>query len=151
MSEFITYPFQNCVVRYFPAADYLETVFQDGLKCPAQFTFTVEDFEKAYSLGYGKKRETDRRCLAVSDVMQMHLEHELSHTFIAEALGEPYCPVLRSVAVKGPCTFAWERESRVMLFQKALNGQAGAAYGILEAVLWETEELLAEFKRRFRK
>src|SRR5688572_26332574 len=113
MSAFLTYQFKQCVVRYFPETDYLETVFLDGLKCPAQFTFTPNDLCKAVDLGYSA---------GVSGVTQMHLEHELSHTFIAEALGEPYCPVLRSVAVKGPCTFAWEREDLVLDFQRALNG-----------------------------
>ncbi len=117
MSEFLTYHFKGCYVRYFPAADYLETVFLDRMKCPAQFTFTREDAEKATELGYSDT-------IPMRAIRQMHLEHELSHTFIAEALGEPYCPVLRSVAVKGPCEGAWEREALVMDWQKYLNGLA---------------------------
>lgn len=147
MSDFITYQFRNCEVRYFPAADYLETVFQDGAKCPAQFTFFKADYEKAFELGYKGSYSWSR-----SPVTQMHCEHELSHTFIAEALGEPWCPVLRSVAVKGPCEGAWEREALVMDWQRYLNG-AAATPRMIDALNGGGAGVIAsmiDFCRRFR-
>lgn len=145
MSDFQTYHFKNCHVRYFPAADYLETVFPDGAKCPAQFTFTREDAEKATELGYSDT-------IPMRAIRQMNIEHELSHTFIAEALGESYCPVLRSVAVKGPCEGAWEREELVMDWQRFLNG-ATASSNLLTKLRgsWVAFNERLDFCRRFRK
>jgi hypothetical protein len=145
MSEFITHTFKNCVVRYFPSADYLETVFEDGEKCPAQFSFFSADFKKAKGLGYTSP-EWSR-----SAVRQMHLEHELTHTFIAEALGEPYCPVLRSVAVKGPCEGAWEREALVVDWQRYMNGAAASEQLIQTLGIDAVVCGMIDFCRRFRK
>lgn len=142
MTEPQTIPFRNCHVRYFPEAFYLETVFPDGEMCPALFTFTDEDAAKARTLGYHPTR---------SGITQMHLEHELSHTFVAEALGEPYCPVLRSVAVKGPCEGAWEREELVVDWQRYMNG-AAASEQLIQALGIDAVVCgMIDFCRRFRK
>lgn len=139
VQTYVQFDFKNCHVRYFPAADYLETVFQDGAKCPAQFSFTLDDVAKAEQLGYPSTHQ---------GVRTMHLEHELSHTVLAEALGEPYCPVLRSVAVKGPCEGAWEREALVLAFQKSLNGPLEL---LCARQLFNPAQLAKEFSARFRK
>jgi hypothetical protein len=150
MTDIQFFHFQKCAVRYFPAAEYLETIFEDGEKCPALFTFKSADAEKALALGYTsyEKVRTDGLCTAIR---QMHLEHELAHTFIAEALGEPYCPVLRSVAVKGPCEGAWERESLVVDWQRYMNGAAASEQLIQTLGIDAVVCGMIDFCRRFRK
>lgn len=57
---------------------YLETVFEDHVVAPALFIVNDETRATALSLGYG------------DDVQTMHLDHELAHTFLSEALGRPW-------------------------------------------------------------
>ena len=132
--------FRNCRVHYFPEDGYLETRFPDGLVCPALFTRNPEDWDRCKSLGYKSPRE-------------MHFEHELSHTFLAEAEGWNCSPVLHSVALakagkEAECLWAWEEEARVMAFQRYLNtGDAS-----IDLVNYGTSlpEMREEFIARFR-
>lgn len=108
--------FQNCEV-WFWNDDYLETVFPDGKKCPALFDYGDESRRLARALGY-----TD----TVQGVRQMHIDHELAHTFLAEREGKPYSPVLRGVAAPDERPSQIERlseEHRVLEFQKRLHGR----------------------------
>ena len=132
--------FRSCQVHYFPEDGYLETRFPDGLVCPALFTRNYEDWERCNSMGYRSPRE-------------MHFDHELSHTFLAEAEALDYSPVLHSVArakagQEAHCPGAWEEEARVMAFQRYLNTRDAS----IDLVNYGTSlpEMREEFIARFR-
>jgi hypothetical protein len=79
--------FKHCFVRV-ANVGYLETVFEDGSICPALLVEDEQARASAADLGY-------------SNIQRMHVEHELSHTMLAEAAGLPYSPTLWNVAHPG--------------------------------------------------
>jgi hypothetical protein len=81
--------FRNCVVRIWPSHRYLETRFPDGAIAPAAPNDDEESRARAQRLGYG------------TDLWRMTVEHELAHTFTAEARGDPFSIVLSYVAHGG--------------------------------------------------
>jgi hypothetical protein len=136
-----TYHFDNCDL-ILVTDEYAETRFRDGLTCPALFLVNDDTRKTARECGYG---DTD------DAVRQMHFEHEAAHTFIAEAMGNPYSLCLRRVAEKIPWTFSYERdveERATLAFQKFLN--TGVVDSVLGVVFFELDELAAEFHVRFR-
>jgi hypothetical protein len=70
------------------APDYIETVWPNGRSCPAIFFDDAQARQHAHEWGYG------------SDVRRMHLEHELTHTLLAQESPAklPWSPVLYHVA-----------------------------------------------------
>lgn len=98
--------FNGCEVKRW-SDDYLETVFPDGRICPALFSYGPEAHADAQRLGYG------------DNVRLMHLHHDIAHTFLAEALGLPYSPVIHRVATGTdvPADVRALEEGRVMAFQ----------------------------------
>lgn len=77
-----------------------------------------EQVEHARSLGYAG---TDEEA-----VWQMTAEHDLLHTVLAVASGEPWSPTLYSVASREPFPLrdARAEEGRVLMVQKLLNAVA---------------------------
>ena len=102
--------FARCVFRVW-SPDYCETVFPDGAIAPALFAYTPHMSATALALGYG------------SHVRRMHQHHDLAHTFLAEARGLPFSPVLRHAAhgTHVPDHQRAEEEALVMAFQAFLN------------------------------
>jgi hypothetical protein len=66
--------------------DYLETVWPDGKVCPALFVDDDQARQHAREWGYG------------DDVRRMHFEHELTHTLLAQVVGQAYSATLAHVA-----------------------------------------------------
>jgi hypothetical protein len=99
--------------------DYLETRFPKGLAtaiCPALFDYGAESSDRAKALGYGEDSFS---------VRQMHLDHELAHTFLAEERGLSYSPTLAHVAgiQQTPDHEREEEEGIVCAFQCYLTQQ----------------------------
>lgn len=67
-------------------ADTFETRFPSGAVCAARFDDTPEARATADALGYG------------DDVWQLHADHDLLHSLLAHAQGQPYSPTLAHVA-----------------------------------------------------
>jgi hypothetical protein len=91
--------------------DYIETQFPDGSHCPALFAYDAQARDHAKQWGYG------------SQVWRMHVEHELTHTVLAQESGLEWSPVLHHVA-GGPQLDAGARlleEHRVVTQQKTAN------------------------------
>ena len=92
--------------------DYMETCFPGGLTCPALFVDDAQARTNAESWGYQP-----------DEVWRMHLEHELTHTLLAQASGRPWSPVLYHVAG------GWfveddkraQEEAQVVAVQQTLN------------------------------
>ena len=110
----IAFGFSSCYVRYFPATHFTETIFPDGASVPAAPTSTDYYCDMAHRLGYG------------SDLAACSREHEILHTFLAEAQGLPYSDVMWAIAhgTEGEIPL-WQRECEegvVMDFQRYLNG-----------------------------
>ena len=82
-----TLHFKHCKVVIWNEM-YMETVFEDGLTAPALYIFDDDSNKLAKLMGYGH------------DVRQLHREHDIAHTFLAEAEGKLYSPVLRGVATR---------------------------------------------------
>lgn len=110
--------FKHCKV-FIWNPDYLETVFPDGLISPAFCRITPATLDAAQKHGYG------------TNVRAMYLDHELLHTFIFEALGEPHSPVLRRVAER-------------------LKAQTGEAEQPLIRVETDEDRLIFAFQRYLR-
>jgi hypothetical protein len=134
--------FTGCEVHEYPDAydnGFLETVWPDGAKCPATRDHTMQNADYASQLGYGCVRDALR-------------EHELAHTFVAEALGFPYSLTLRAVALGftpgcAPYEFQLWEESVVLDFQRYLNtGEIGPALNPYRPL---TPRWAEEFRRRF--
>lgn len=94
--------FRHC--RFVCSTGYAETVFPDGAFCPALFVDDDPARQHAAELGYG------------TDTRRMHIEHELSHTLLAEARGLPYSPTLRNVAVPGTTPDAERADEEWLVF-----------------------------------
>lgn len=110
----VTLTFRGCVVRLISPL-YMETVFPDGAKAPAFFVRDADAYATARAFGYG------------DDVLRMHREHDIVHTFLAEVHGLPHSPVLRRVAGGSdvPPDARASEEGLVLSFQRYLNtGQA---------------------------
>ena len=110
----IAYGFRGCYVRYFPATCCTETIYPDGTLVPAAPADTESYRGMALSLGY---RGNAAACCR---------EHELLHTFLAEAQGLPYSIVLWALAHGTEEAIPlWQRENEesvVLNFQRYLNG-----------------------------
>ena len=109
-----TLTFKHCWVHC--GLDYTETVFHDGTSVTASPESVEEYRAKAARYGYG------------ADVGALSREHEILHTFLAEALGYGSSPTLWAVA-HGQQNVAplWEQieeEGWVLAFQNYLNGDA---------------------------
>lgn len=104
--------------------DYLETVWPDGRVCPALFVDDAQARAHAAEWGYG------------DDVQRMHLEHELTHTLLAQANGLPWSPVLYHVAggPHVPTPTRAEEEGRVVAVQRISNQLAAIVQRYREAV-----------------
>jgi tRNA (mo5U34)-methyltransferase len=108
-----TYQFQSCWVHVAPC--WVETVYRDGTRVTA-----MPEEGESYSaltkeLGYG------------CDTEALSREHEIVHTFLAEALGCGASPTLWAVAhgQEGDVAPVWaqeEEEAGVLAFQAYLNG-----------------------------
>jgi hypothetical protein len=121
-----TYPFKQCVLRVW-SEDHVDTLFFDGLSCPAQFEINPDTLMTAQECGYGTAGESEGiKYLHTTEfhIRQMHLEHELLHTFLSQELGRPYSLVLRRVAQGETWSYDQTREDEealVLAFQKYLN------------------------------
>lgn len=126
--------FSRCVVRRW-TPDYMDTQFWDGKVCPALFIEDDELRQRARDHGYG------------DDVRAMHLDHDVAHTFLAEARNQPYSPTLYHVAggTFWPPEARESEETLVMMFQRAARG--GPVAPELER---EFEGRLWPLARRFR-
>lgn len=114
--------FKHCRVRIFsePSASvHVVTRFDDGREVHAIPMMDAESIERAHELGYGG---TDHHA-----VCEMTRWHDLLHTVVAEAQGEPWSPTLYAVAhgyELAPGVV--EREERLVLFvQRALSQGVG--------------------------
>lgn len=87
MTEPETIVFPGCKVLYWRLGHHIQTVFPDGLKVDAAANYDADSLQRARDLGYDSSWEMSR-------------DHELIHSIIAEARGEPYSRVLRGVAVR---------------------------------------------------
>ncbi len=131
-----TYTFRHCWVNVAPG--WTETAFHDGTTVEARPEAGDRYDALAAELGYG------------TDGAAMSREHELLHTFLAEALGYGSSPTLWAVAhgQQGAVAQRWEQEEEeawVLAFQAYLNGlPATQALGALTAQGLSLEELRAE-------
>ena len=108
-----TFNFQHCWVN--SADGWTETAFRDGTKVTAMPEADDKYHRLAAEMGYG------------ADVARMSREHEILHTFLAEALGYGSSPTLWAVAhgQEGEVAQLWEQqeeEAGVLAFQVYLNG-----------------------------
>jgi hypothetical protein len=110
----IAYGFCSCYVRYFPATHYTETIYPDGTHVPAAPTYTEYYRNMASQLGYG------------DDLPACCREHEILHTFLAEAQGLSHSDLMWAIAHGTEDEIPlWQRvcEERVVMdFQRYLNG-----------------------------
>lgn len=108
------YRFKNCEVLIDHALSGVTTRFDDGTTIRATPQFDAENVSRALSLGY---REP-----GWSAVLEMTRWHDLLHTVIAEARGEPWSPTLHAAAHGYQLAAGVnEQEERVVLFvQRAL-------------------------------
>lgn len=87
------------------SSTYIETVFQDGTRCPADLSVaTPETLVNAWDLGYR------------GDTRRMHVEHELLHTLSAEAKGLSLSPTLWNVAHPGTVPNAARADEEWLVF-----------------------------------
>lgn len=102
--------FKNCRADIYEHARYMETVFADGTKVPAQANDDAESVARAKALGY-------------DDTWPMSKDHELLHTQLAEAEGLPYSPVLHAVAhnIDLPAEVIHREECVVLFVQAHVN------------------------------
>lgn len=109
-----TLTFKHCWVHCAPG--YTQTVFQDGTSVTAAPEAIEEYRGKAALYGYGDNGDALSR------------EHEILHTFLAEALGYGSSPTLWAVAHDqtnvAPLWEQIEEEAWVLAFQNYLNGDA---------------------------
>ena len=108
-----TFTFQHCWVNSSP--NWTETAYHDGTKVAAMPEDSDHYSRLAAEMGYG------------ADTARMSREHEILHTFLAEALGYGSSPTLWAVAhgQTGPVAPVWEQQQEeewVLAFQTYLNG-----------------------------
>lgn len=108
-----TLTFKHCWVHASPG--YTETVYHDGTTVTATPEDTDEYRANALLYGYG------------ADTAAFSRDHEILHTFLAEALGFGSSPTLWAVAhgQTGSVAAHWEQleeESWTLAFQSYLNG-----------------------------
>lgn len=108
-----TLHFRNCWVN--TTLGYTETCFHDGTRVPAVPNDGDEYRGKAARYGYG------------DDVEGLSRDHEILHTFLAEALGYGASPTLWAVAhgQEGGVAPVWEQEEEeawTLAFQVYLHG-----------------------------
>ena len=133
-----TFTFQHCWVN--STTGWTETAFHDGTRVEAQPEESDGYRALAADMGYGP------------DTAALSREHEILHTFLAEALGYGSSPTLWAVAhgQTGKVAPRWEQEEEeawVLAFQTYLNG--GPAAPPLERLSergLDLEELRAEAK-----
>ena len=126
--------FRGCSVRVWND-DYMETVYPDGKICKALFTVDEHQKQTAKLAGYG------------DNVLAMHREHDIAHTFLAEVSGRRYSPLLYEAA-GGPKVSVADRvkeETRVLAFQRYV--QIGEISGALFDVANDLPRWKAEFQR----
>jgi hypothetical protein len=101
--------FTHCFVRIWHR-DYLETIFGPDKKACALFDYSPASCVFARSLGY-------------ISTWQMHADHDLLHTFLAQEQGLPYSPTLAHVAGVDytPDADREAEEGRVLAFQRYLQ------------------------------
>lgn len=116
--------FKHCEVLIW-SEDYLETRFEDGLMCPALFDYGDESTALAVSLGYPNTRD---------GVRQMHIDHELAHTYLTEREGLRWSRCLHAAAARLASGQPWQHdderaneEGRVLAFQRRLNSHDTSA------------------------
>ncbi len=112
-----TYHFKHCWAHVSPG--YTETVFADGTSVTAMPEDSDAYRAHARTLGYG------------DDAAALSREHEILHTFLAEACGFGSSPTLWAVAHRqtGDVAPIWaqeEEEVLVLAFQAYINGDAPA-------------------------
>lgn len=153
MSEpLAAYQFQNCLVRRW-TEDHLDTLWPDGTSTPAQFSYSAANLQLAIELGYGFYGTDGNLYVGEGGINRMHLEHELSHTICAEAMGLKWSPTLYHVAHR-PFYPDWaEEESRVKAFQKFCNDGiiTGELRGLdkttdLKALCLKLKEIVAQLQ-----
>ena len=105
--------FRGCAVFVDDLNRRVETVFPDGSKCEATPQYDETSIGRAKSLGYG------------DDIWAMTVEHELSHTILAEAMNLPHSPTLYGVAHSDYHKNWREEESRVLAFQRFVREGEG--------------------------
>ena len=108
-----TLHFRHCWVNTSPG--YTETCYHDGTHVSATAEDSAEYRGKAAQFGYGNDRESLSR------------DHEILHTFLAEALGYGTSPTLWAVAheYQGSVAPLWEQEEEeawTLAFQIYLRG-----------------------------
>lgn len=134
-----TLTFQHCWVNIAPG--WVQTAFHDGTEVIARPGDDCDYSAFAADLGYG------------ADVAAMSREHEILHTFLAEALGYGSSPTLWAVAhgQEGEVAPHWQQEEEeawVLAFQSYLNG--GTITPPLEAIA-ERGINLAEIREEARR
>lgn len=124
------------------SAVYLETRFAGGLVAPAYLVVDTQALTSAMELGYVSVFRGDSR----TEVVRMHVEHELAHTFLSQRLyGLPHSPTLLHVA-GGPKAADADRaaeEATVWSFQRQANimRRAGMSGGMLTEFATLVEQL----------
>ena len=108
-----TFTFQHCWVN--ASENWTETAYHDGTRVAAVPEFDDRYRSLAAEMGYG------------GDVAALSREHEILHTWLAEALGYGSSPTLWAVAhgQQGQVAQVWEQEEEeewVLAFQTYLNG-----------------------------
>lgn len=106
-----TYRIPHGIVRVGTGA--VETVYDDGVTATGLATFNDEQRARAAALGYGTTDEA---------VWEMHKEHELLHSVVAEAMGKERSDALYgwSSCTQRPGEIPLE-ERIVFLVQRTLN------------------------------
>lgn len=140
-----TIDFGGCSVLLWPL--YLETRWPDGLMVPAAGNDDAESLALAAALGYDSTWELSKH-------------HEISHTLLMTALGYPFSPVLRGVAIRlsggskeaylSPVLSAWE-EALVLAFQRyVMRGTIATELGALLALGVDLANLAGRLRRMVR-
>lgn len=124
---------------------YCNTVFPDGLSCAATTSLEVpEQVASARAMGYPVTHE---------GLAKMLCEHEISHHFVAQQLGEPYSFVISSLAHSKWAELSPEAQQKI-LHEESVTG-AWQTYwntGEIHKEVYElaqTDEELLELKKKF--
>lgn len=99
--------------RFEVGQDGVRTVYDDGVVAEGSFVVNQEQLHRAEQLGYG---------WGTTAVEQMHAEHELLHSLVAEAMGKPHSDALYGWQTKTNVVGQIPLEERIVfLCQRLLN------------------------------
>lgn len=111
--ECIVHPFGDCILRIWPNAQYVETVFSDGSSACATRECELNNLSYARHLGY-------------PECWTAVVCHEAAHTWLAERMGHRASPTLWAVAHDyAPGTAPYEErlyeEAATLALERAAN------------------------------